>query len=156
MNIYPIHGSEYFDIREFVDPRTWSALKIQAACQVDPKTVACSDLLRRLAGRANVINNWHYAKPGETIYDASGFRAIWEPVGGTLSQHRGGRASDNKVKGMTSKQMFEVVMDNQALFEAAGLTTIEDPSFTVGWLHLDCRPKIKGWHPDKGFLIVKP
>ena len=153
---FPIHNSPYFDVREFVDPRTWSILGVRAAWQVDVRTVRCSDLLRLKTNLPNIVNNWHFAVPGEPVFDASGFRPIWEKVGGILSQHRGGRASDNKSKGLSARQMFECVMDNAPEFEEAGLTTIEDPAVTITWLHLDCRAKIKGVHPDKGFLIVKP
>jgi hypothetical protein len=47
-------------------------------------------------------------------------------------------------------------MANEARFKAIGLTTIEDPDSTPGWIHGDGRRFIEGIHPDNGFLIVKP
>lgn len=156
MPTYPIHGSKYFDIREFVDERTWKAMGVKAACLIEVRTVRVADLVRLKSGLITVVNNWHFAEPGEPVYKASGYRAPWEKVGGQLSQHRRGCAEDLKVLGLRPKQVFELVMDNADEFEEAGLTTIEALEFTPSWLHLDGRPRIPGWHQKKGFLIVKP
>lgn len=150
---YPIHGSKYFDVREFVDERTWGIRGAKAAELIDPKTVRICDLIREKTGLPVTVNNWHFAKPGETVYKASGFRAIWEKVGGQLSQHRCGRAGDVKVKGLTPLQVFHIIQANRADFEAVGLTTMEDLKFTTTWLHVDCRPRLDG---STGFKIVKP
>ena len=153
---YPVHGSKFFDVREWVDPRTFGVLGAKSACLIDPAIIRVADLLREKAGVPVTVNNWHFAKPGDTIYKASGFRAIWEKVGGQLSQHRCGRAGDFKVKGMTPSQALRLIMAHAAEFEAAGLTTIENVDFTKTWLHADCRPRVPGWHPSTGFLIVDP
>lgn len=153
---YSIHGSKYFDVRELVDPRTFGILGIKSACLIDPAIIRVADLLREKVGVPVTINNWHFAKKGESIYKASGFRAIWEKVGGQLSQHRCGRAADFKVKGMTPILVLSIIMAHKAEFMEAGLTTIEDVEFTKTWLHLDVRPRVPGWHPDGDLLIVKP
>jgi hypothetical protein len=153
---FPIHGSQYFDVREFVDPRTFGILGVKSACLIDPMLVRIADLLREKVGVPVKINNWSYAKKGEAVYKASGFRAIWEKVGGQLSQHRCGRAADFKVQGMDPRMVLHLIMAHEAEFEAVGLTTIEDVEFTKTWLHLDCRARVPGWHPEHGFLIVKP
>lgn len=149
----PIHGSKFFYIVEFVDKRTWQALGFKAACLIDPAIVRVCDLLREKAGSPVWINNW-FIKGG--AFDSSGYRAIWDGTGGSLSQHRCGRAADPKVVGLKPKQVFELIMDNAAEFEAAGLTTMENLKFTPTWNHLDTRPRIEGWHPKSGFLIVDP
>lgn len=153
---YPIHGSPYFDCREFVDERTWKILGEKSACLIDPAIVRVCDLLREKVGVPVVVNNWSFAKPGQNIYKASGFRAVWEKVGGKLSPHRCGRAADIKVDGMTPSWLFSIIMAHEAEFEAVGLTTIESLAYTPTWLHADCRPKVDGWHPKTGFLIVRP
>lgn len=150
---YPIHGSKHFDLREFVDARTWNVLGVKAAWLIDPKIVAICDLLREKSGAPVTVNNWHFAKPGQTVYKASGFRAIWEKVGGQLSQHRAGRAADVKVRGLIPLRVFQIIQANKAEFEAVGLTTIEDLTFTPSWTHLDCRPRLEA---KTGILIVKP
>ena len=150
---YPIHGSKYFDVREFVDERTWGIRGVKAAELIDTKIVAICDLIREKTGLPVTVNNWHFAKPGATVYKASGYRAIWEKVGGQLSQHRCGRAADVKVKGLIPLRVFQIIQANKAEFEAAGLTTMEDLRFTPSWTHLDCRPRLEG---NTGILIVKP
>lgn len=146
---YPIHGSKYFDCREYVDARTWGVLGVKSAWLIDPKIVAICDLIREKAGVPVTVNNWHMGGN----YDSSGYRAIWDATGGKLSQHRCGRAADVKVKGLIPLRVFQIIHANKAEFEAAGLTTMEDLRFTPTWTHLDCRPRLE----DKtGILIVKP
>lgn len=153
---FPIHGSPWFDCREFVDARTWSILGPKCAYLIDPKIVRVSDLLRELAGAAVKINNWHYAKRGQNVYDSSGFRAIWDSTGGSLSQHRCGRAADYKVTGFSPSLLLILIQRNKAAFVEAGLTTIENIQFTPTWLHCDVRPRLQGIHPENDFLIVDP
>lgn len=148
-----LHGSKWFDIVEFVDQRTCRALGFKAACLIDPKIVRVCDLLREKSGRPVTVNNW-FKRDGQ--YKSSGYRAVWDKTGGLLSQHRRGCAADVKVLGFTPRQVFDLIMDNSIEFEACGLTTMENLDFTPTWNHLDTRPRIDGWHPKTGILIVKP
>jgi hypothetical protein len=152
---HPIHGSPFFDVREWVDQRTWAFLGPQSASLIDPAIIRVADLLRSLTGPLTV-NNWHYRGPGVKLYDSSGFRAVWDPVGGKLSQHRRGCAGDFKSSRHSVKSLYKIVQENADRFAAAGLTTIENIGFTPTWLHLDCRPRVDGFWPEKGFRVVSP
>ena len=156
MITYPIHGSKWFDVREFVDQKTWNMLGVKSAWMIDPRIVRVADLLREKSGAAVIVNNWHFKKDGEPLYDSSGYRAIWDDTGGKLSQHRCGRAADFKVRGFRPIQMQILIQANKAEFLAAGLTTMENVAMTPTWLHCDCRPIIPGVQPEDGFLIVNP
>lgn len=149
----PLHGSKWFDIVEFVDRRTWQALGFKAACLIDPRIVRVCDMIREKAGAPVTVNNW-FQRNGK--FDSSGYRAVWDSTGGSLSQHRRGCAADVKVLGLKPKQVFELIMDNQIEFEVCGLTTMENLKFTPTWIHVDVRPRVDGWHPKTGFLIVDP
>lgn len=151
--LYPVHGSKYFDLREFVDERTFGILGEQAPLQIDPKIVRICDLVREKTGAPTYVNTWHFAKPGEQIYRSSGFRAVWDNTGGKLSQHRAGRAADVKVRGMTPAQVFSIIQAHRAEFLAAGLTRIENLEHTRSWIHMDCAPLIS---KIDDFLIVNP
>ena len=153
---YPCFNSPYYDIREWVDARTWNAFGIRSVWQLDPRQVRIGDLIRKKTGAPTTINNWHFVRPGETVYDSSGFRAVWDQTGGKLSQHRRGFAGDYKVRGIPPLQVCQIILANLDEFLDAGLTTIENIEFTPSWLHLDCREKIKGIHPDYGLLVVDP
>lgn len=150
---FPIHGSPYFDLREFVDRRTFELLGKKAAWCVDPKIVAVCDLLREKVGMPVKINTWHYAKKGQKSYVDSGFRARWSTVGAVFSQHRMGRAADVKIDGMTPTQAQILILANKAEFIAAGITAMEDVKYTPTWNHLDCRPRLEG---QDEILIVRP
>lgn len=149
MPTYPMHVSKYFDVREWVSPRTWEELKQSPArCEwmIDKSASKCADLIRELSGVQCIINNWHFYRPGpgKHKYVSSGFRAKWDTTGAAYSQHRRGCAFDIKPEGWNPKRSLELIMDNKALFVEAGLTCIEDISYTPTWLHCDCRPRLAG------------
>lgn len=145
---FPIHGSPYFDVREFVHPKVFAIFGKQSQMFVDPKAVRIADVVRETFG-ACTINDYMFG--GKRV--ASGFRAIWEKTGGEYSQHRAGRAIDIRTRLVTEKEMFAKIMQNWKPFYEAGLTRIENVEVTIGWLHLDCAPVII--EPGK-FLIVDP
>lgn len=153
---YSIHGSIHFDIREWVDPQTWDILNVRSQWLIDPVAVRVADLLREISDAPVVINNWHFAKPGQKIYRSSGFRAVWDKTGGKLSQHRRGAAFDAKALGFSPSLLLKLIQNNKARFINAGLTTVENVAFTPTWLHCDVRPRIVGVHPVNDFLIVDP
>lgn len=154
---FPLHSSPFFDVREFVDRRTWQALGPKAASMVDVRIVRAADLLRKLAAVPITVNNWHFRKPGQPLFDSSGFRAIWDVTGGTLSQHRRGCAADFKSAAFSPAQLRRIILDNAAEFKAAGLTTMEDLEFTRTWLHCDVRTLVDEWADlAEPFLIVRP
>lgn len=104
-----------------------------------------------------IINNWH----SNGSYQYRGFRPRSYSEGGENSQHRLGNAFDcdiiilfNDGSRMEAdyKEIHSVIMANQALFIASGLTTVEDVKYAPTWLHSDCR-----WIPNQtGILTVKP
>lgn len=152
---YPIHGSQYFDVREFVHPKTWAELgESPARCSwmIDPRLVRVCDLMREKLGVPVTVNNWHYWKSGQK-YISSGHRATWDRTGAKYSQHRLGRAADLKAKGFTPAQMLAAIHANLGEFISAGLTTVEDIAHTPTWLHVDVRPRLDT-SPD--LLIVQP
>ncbi len=152
---YPIHNSPFFDVREWVDERTWGMLGPKAAWQIDQRIVRIADKVRELAGAGVMVNNWHYRVRGASKFQSSGLRAKWDGTGAALSQHRRGCAADLKVTGMTPTQVFDLIQANKALFIELGLTTVENLNATPTWLHVDIRPRIDGMLEGE-FLIVNP
>ncbi len=152
---FPIHNSIWFDVREWVDERTWGILGPKAAWQIDPQVIRIADVVRELSGAGVMVNNWHYRRRGQAKYQSSGLRAKWDNTGGSLSQHRRGCAGDLKVTGMAPEQVFKIIQDHKERFLSLGLTTIENLKATPTWLHYDIRPRLEGM-PEDGFLIVDP
>jgi hypothetical protein len=103
-----------------------------------------------------VINNWHLK--GKRPYIGRGTRpATYRPSGGAVfSQHYLAKAIDISSPDYTIPQIFTALMDNADRFKNIGLTTIENIKATPGWLHVDCRNRIAGVHPENDFLIVNP
>lgn len=154
---FPIYDSPYFDVREWVDEKTWTELGEKAASMVDARIVRVGDRLRQLAGVPLVVNNWHYRRPGQRLYRSSGFRAVWDKTGGKLSQHRRGGAADFKSSQLTPAALRGIILANAAEFQALGLTTLEDLAYTPTWLHCDVRPLVADWAQRANpFLTVQP
>lgn len=132
-------GIKYFTIQELVPLEIFNRFGSKSIMFIDLDIVRCADLFRELVGSPVNVNDWW----NNGLYSESGFRMPDTTTGGKLSQHKFGRALDLKVKGMTSKQMAEVIFSAEKDFMSLGLTTIEDPIFTTGihqdWLHIDSR-----------------
>jgi hypothetical protein len=67
-----------------------------------------------------------------------------------LSQHVGGSTNaedfnivifykDGRTRVIPSDQVYDIIIANQGVFMAAGLTTLENKTMTKGWTHGDCR-----------------
>jgi hypothetical protein len=135
----------YFEIHELVPPEIfnfwgeersyWWTSQIQWDA---------ANLFRELVGKSVKINDYHWGG----VYTESGTRMPETRTGGGLSQHKFKCAIDVKVKGMSSFEMAEIVLQNQKKFLEIGVTTIEDPEKTQGefqdWLHMDGRITKKG------------
>lgn len=148
-----------FDVREFVHPDVYKFINRSDGLErwrwfVSDFMLDCAVLLREVSSAPVILNTYH--RGGKFV--GRGFRpSNYQPKKGAIfSQHYMANAIDVSSPRLSVAALYGLVMQNQEKFEAIGLTTIEDPKKTVTWLHLDCRTKIKGLHPDKGFLIVQP
>ena len=127
--------SRDFYLDEFINDDIYKRFGASSVWFIDPKIVAVAQLVRDLTHCPVTINN--YATGGR--YKNSGLRKLSGGIGAKYSQHRYGRAIDVKVSGMTPKEVFQIISDNEDLFMRAGLTVIEKLKFTPTWLHLDVR-----------------
>lgn len=152
---YPLDGNQYFDIREFIHPAFFNAVgPIKARWYISDFQRDFAFLLREVLDSPIELNDWY--RGGRLVGKGSRPRSYKPKGGGEFSQHYAFNALDPSSKHFTPAQMLQKIMDNAARFEAIGLTTIESLEITPTWLHGDCRPKIKGIHPETGFLIVGP
>lgn len=155
MEKYLLDGHPKFDIREFVHPQIFNAFGEKARWFISDFQRDYAFLLREvLGGVAIQINNWHTG--GERVGRGTRPRGYKPPGGAEFSQHYLANALDVSAPGFSPQQIMEKILQNEARFKAIGLTTLEDWTATPTWLHGDCRPFIKGVHPEAGFLIVKP
>jgi hypothetical protein len=122
---YPIQGSPYFDVREFVHPRVWNIYKEQAAMFVNPTNVRIHDAVRERYGPTS-LNNW--MSGGERL--ASGFRARWEHIGGEYSQHRLGNAGDSRSRDATPEEIYHDILKNPMPFWEIGLRRMRSEEHT--------------------------
>lgn len=151
MKIHP-----YFDAEEFLHPAVIKSIGFPAALwYMGDFMLPCALLLRNILGGPVNLNDWQWG--GRLV--GRGFRPrSYKPNGGgEFSQHYLARALDVSSLRYTPTQIFELILHHRVEFQALGVTTLEHLDFTPTWVHLDCRPKVKGIHPENGdFMIVKP
>jgi len=136
---------EHFTIQELVPREIYADFGRQAIWFLDPVAVGVLKLLRRQFGPCTV-NDWKWG--GEFRY--SGYRQPEVDIGAPLSQHRFGRAFDCKFENFSADQVRQNIMADEALWMAAGLTTLESGEIADTWVHFDTRPTNKD-----SILIVK-
>lgn len=145
----------YFDAEEFLHPAVVKILGFPAALwYMGDFMLPCAVLLRDILDSPIHLNNWHFG--GRLV--GRGFRPrSYKPKGGgELSMHYLARALDVSSKVYSPSHIFEAIHAHRAKFAAIGVTTLESIAYTKTWVHLDSRPKVKGIHPESGFLIVAP
>lgn len=103
-----------------------------------------ADRLRELYGPAT-INDYYWG--GRNHY--SGWRPWDCKTGAEWSQHKFGRAGDQKFKYVTAEEVREAIK-NEDRSEFQYITCIEEDT---SWLHFDCRNFLKSKY---GLLIIKP
>jgi hypothetical protein len=125
-----------FDIRSFVPPEAWTALKEQSIILMDSRIVRMADelavRLKEKFGLTLEINTWHTG--GNRTQ--SGFRTNLK-VGATYSQHRYGRAVDfiwEPFDAVTAEEIRAFIQSNTTAFDL--ITRME--SNTPTWVHVDC------------------
>ena len=136
----PLTTNFYLD--EVIPPEIYSARGAKAVSLIDMRIVWGAQALRDFCveeGYKDVsftVNNW--INGGDR--DESGRRLANTRTGAKWSQHKDGRALDIKPKGITIKQLFEVLQKHKDYFIDRGwITTVEDIEVTKTWLHIDCR-----------------
>jgi hypothetical protein len=134
-------ASEHFLVQEFVSPEIFNAQGINPIWFVSKQQIKAAEFIKDYFSTLFkkevfvTINNWHKGGPLKN----RGTRAPWTETGGKLSQHKFMNGFDFNVSGMTSDEVYDHIMANQAPFLAAGITTIEDKAMTQGWTHIDFR-----------------
>jgi len=139
--------NKYFYLQEFVPKQIWTKYGEKSIWFVDERVITLALAYREFFDVPIIINNWHTG--GEYMY--RGYRPPRVNIGAEYSQHKFGRAFDCSTATLTATQMLERIKADWTYFKSLGLTTIENPNFTPGWLHSDCRPKIQ-----EELLIVNP
>lgn len=132
-----------FYITEFVSKNIFDAYGTNSQWFVDRKIFTLAQGVRDIFGKSMTINDWWDDEPNETALPDerkySGFREPKCTIGGSLSQHRFGRAIDLKISGLTPQEIYAHILKNPKVFMDLGLTTIEDIRDTPTWNHLDIR-----------------
>lgn len=113
-----------------IGSNAWSILDKELLKDID-KFV--TDIKQDLGCEAVTINNWKWGG----LFTQSGFREADSKVGSPKSMHKEGRAFDLKFKGITTKEAFDYLMENQERYPA--IKRVEDLRDAPTWLHVDSK-----------------
>jgi len=138
--------SSNFILQEFVPKEIYSKWGEKSIWFVPKRNILLAQFFRDRFGHTTV-NDWHNG--GQ--YNYSGFRPPECKVGAELSQHRFCNADDFKFSKVTIQEVYEDVIKNFDLYSKYGLTTIENITATLTWLHCDFRNT-----NQKELLIINP
>lgn len=127
--------SKYFQVQELVPSTIYNIWGERSLQFIDERLIILLDFTREFFNKPLIINNWHL----KGSYNESCFRMPDTAVGGKLSQHKFGRAADIKIPGLTSRQIYDEILNHEKIFMAAGLTTMENIDATPTWVHIDIR-----------------
>ena len=112
----------------------------------DDRALWTADQLWELYGPTVIANDWYWG--GNNRY--RGWRPWNCKVGADLSQHKFGRALDQKFKYATAEEVRQDIKKDPWKDEFQYIKSIED---NVSWLHFDTR----NWDKQRyGLLIVRP
>lgn len=127
--------SQYFDLREFIDPVTYKARGDESIGLINKKLISIADFIRIKLGKPITINNWHTG--GQ--YKESGLRNPNSKTGAKFSQHKLGFAIDCKASGFGGNEWYTFVKENAKELYNLGVRRIEDKNIAITWLHIDCK-----------------
>lgn len=139
--------SKHFDIQEFVPKAIYDLYGAKAQWFINPKVVAIAEFIREEFELPVIINNWHDGGK----FQERGYRVPTTQTGARYSQHKFGNAIDINVKGIPSPELAEWIFAAFPSLNALGLTTIENPTSTPTWTHIDVR-----WTGMSELLVVNP
>jgi len=143
-----MYKSEHFELYELLPEYFYGVHKHKGDTlwlMFDDRVLWTADQLWKLYGPTVIANDWYWG--GKNRY--RGWRPWNCEIGADLSQHKFGRALDQKFKYVTAKEVRQDIKNDPWKDEFKYITCIED---NTNWLHFDVRNWLKEQH---GLLIIK-
>ncbi len=136
--LYELLPKDFYEKYKHREDRLWFMF--------DARMLWTADQLWELYGPTVIANDWYWK--GNNQY--RGWRPWDCEIGAEFSQHKFGRALDQKFKHATAEEVRLDIKANPWRHEFRYITALED---NVKWLHFDCR----NWSKSKyGLLIINP
>ena len=147
-----MYKCKYFKIQELVCQHVYKKYGDKSWEFFSEEFLKDLDTVREVLGVPIIINNWHvngqYKESGNRCQFCSIVAKKITNKELNMSMHNLYQAFDLKPKNLEIKKAIEMIMDNVHRFKV--IKRIENPDYTLTWLHLD----IKGHH--KGIRIFNP
>lgn len=129
--------SKNFKLQELVSKAVFEKYGERAWGFLNKDLIITLDTLREHFKRPITVNNWLWGG----ALEQRGLRANKDPLVANkkdyyVSQHCLGNAVDFNVKGLSSKEVVDEILENKEKFPL--LKRIENPNHTPNWVHIDC------------------
>lgn len=130
--------SKYFKIQEFVSPEVYNKYGEKAWQFIDDRLIEAMDYIREEIGKPITINNWLW---GGNLKQR-GLRANKDEMVSSkkdyyISQHCLGKAVDFNVKDMTTKEVYDWILQHKHDYKLLCIKRMEDINSTPTWVHID-------------------
>lgn len=132
------------DLRELVPSKFYSTHGARSIRFLNAQLILATQwLIDRHNLDSAIFNNWHYAKPGETIFTQRGLRTPESPLFRIDGTHDNGNGIDfePRRKGTALKDLIrEIHIDatqNPKLYFEQGIWRMEVIELAETWIHLD-------------------
>lgn len=139
--------SKNFHDYEFVSKTVYDRYGSNSKWFIDPDIVFIAEFYRGWFKAPVRVNDWHW---GGRFHER-GYRTPDSKTGARLSQHKMKAAFDCDIKGISANDVRKEILENQDIFMAAGVTTLEHEAYAKTWVHTDKRVT-----DLEHILIVKP
>lgn len=139
--------SKNFYLDEFIPIHVYHNYLSRALWFIRPEVVSLAQFYRDWFDAPVTVNNWYSGGP----LQQRGYREPNSTTGARLSQHKFGCAFDCSIGTISPDEVRSEILNNEATFMKAGLTTLEHGDYAPTWVHSDIR-----WTGLDRILIVKP
>lgn len=101
--------SLYFEIFELVLLEVYFQFKEKSIMFLDVVMISVINFLWEIVGRGIVINDWYW----KGVYSELGLRMLNIKIGVRFFLYKFGKVFDVKIKGFSSKEMYDIVYVNR-------------------------------------------
>lgn len=129
---------DYFDVKELVDKTVYNKYGESSWKFLDDMALECLLIIREELGKPITVNNWHVGGR----FSQRGLRhnmssIVKNKTSLYLSAHIFGKAFDFDVKGMTSVEVRDWIVDNADKFPCKIRLERNMGGKPISWVHLD-------------------
>lgn len=141
--------SPHFVLQDFIPKEVFKRYKEKSVRFISPSIINMAEAIHDRFNAKVIINNWYNYIENDYYYNYSGYRPPLCKIGSFMSPHKQGLALDIKIKGLSTSEIKQDIIDNyNKMYKDSGITTIKKED-NKNHVHLSCQ-----WTFNKGLNII--